>query len=350
MREWYEVLKLNFASRAGSIVTNELIDVVVCDSVSCGDCEDASDGCQKIFALSIAAGGSPSTPADVVYSLDGGATWQAVDVDTMGAADSATGIACVGSFVVVLDETSNSLHYADIDDFTTTPAVTWIEVTTGFVASAEPQDIWSVGSVAFIAANGGYIYKLTDPTVGVTVLEAGTVLTDDLQAIHAISEFKIVAVGNASSIIKSENGSTFAEVTPPTGVGVDFTSIWIKEDNDDEWWIGANGGSRLYYTTNNGTNFTAKGFSGSTAGVVRDISFSTQSVGYMSHDTATPAGRIFRTYDGGYSWQLLPEGSATLPANDRITALATCEEDANLVIGVGLADDGSDGIILVGED
>jgi hypothetical protein len=349
MREWYEVLKLGFASRAGSIVTNEIVDVVICDSASCGDCEDPSDGCEKIFAVSIAAGGSPSTPADVVFSIDGGVNWYAVDIDTMGAADSPTGIACVAGYVVVIDETSNSLHYADIDDFDTTPDPTWTEVTTGFVASKQPQDIWSLGSVAFIAANGGYVYKLTDPTAGVTVLEAGTVLTDDLNAIHAISESKIIAVGNASAILKSENGVTFTEITPPTGVGVDYNAVWIKANNDSEWWLGTSGGT-LYYTVNNGVTFTAKGFSGSGAGVIYDIAFASKSVGYLAHATDAAAGRIFRTYDGGYSWQLLPEGSATLPANDRVNALAACKEDVNFVVGVGLADNGSDGIVLVGED
>ena len=350
MRVWYEVLGLGFASRAGSIVTNELIDVVICDSASCGDCDNPSDGCQKIFALSVAAGGSPSTPADIVYSLDGGANWQAVDIDTMAAADVPTGLACVAGYLVVTDETGNSIHYADLDDFTVAPiSVSWTEITTGFVANAEPQDIWSLGSVAFIAGNGGYIYKLTDPTSGVTVLEAGTILVDNLTAIHAVSEFKIIAVGNASAILKSENGSTFAEVTPPTGVGVDFTSVWIKDNDDNQWWFGTDTGL-LYETVNNGTTFTSKSFSGSSSGVVRDITFASKSVGYMSHDTTTPSGRIFRTYDGGNSWQLLPEGSATLPANDRITALAACIEDVNFVVGVGLGDNGTDGIVLVGED
>lgn len=348
MRHWYEVLKLGFASRAGSIVTNEIIDVVVCDSASCGDCDNPSDGCQKIFGISLGAGGSPSTPADVVFSLDGGGNWYAVDVDTMAAADVPTGIACVGNYLVVIDQTSNSLHYALLTDFDTTPDPTWTEVTTGFVSGAQPRDIWSLGSVAFIAGNGGYIYKLTDPTAGVTVLEAGTVLTDDLLAIHAISETKIIAVGNGAAILKSENGVTFASVVPPVGVGVNLTSAWIKE-NDSEWWIGGANGN-AYYTVNNGVSFATAAFSGAGAGVVRDIQFSSNSVGYLAHDTAAPVGRIFRTYDAGKSWTLTPEGSATLPDNDRISALATCLDDVNFVVGVGLGANGSDGIILVGED
>ena len=70
----------------------------------------------------------------------------------------------------------------------------------------------------------------------------------------------------------------------------------------------------------------------------------------MSHTTIAPAGRLLRTYDGGYSWIVLPEATGVIPANDRLNAIATCPIDANIVVGVGLADLTADGIIVVGED
>jgi len=48
-----------------------------------------------------------------------------------------------------------------------------------------------------------------------------------------------------------------------------------------------------------------KGFPGSGSGVVYDICFASDAVGYLAHATTTPAGRILRTYDGGYSWNIL---------------------------------------------
>jgi photosystem II stability/assembly factor-like uncharacterized protein len=105
----------------------------------------------------------------------------------------------------------------------------------------------------------------------------------------------------------------------------------------------------MYYTLNQGVTWTEKTFSGSGAGSVRDIVFSTDSVGFMTHSTAVPHGRIFRTIDGGQSWKLIPEKTGSMPANDYFNALAYCTTNANLVYGVGLADDGSDGIIIVGQ-
>lgn len=349
-RLWYEVLKLGFAERAGDLVTNEVIDVVICDQKGCGDCDDPSDGCQKIFALTIAAGGSPSTPADIVYSLDKGANWYAIDIDTLGVAENPTGLACLGDYLVVVSNDSASLHYALLSEFTTTPAVTWTEVTTGFVTGGEPNDIWSVGNTAFIVGDAGYVYKCTDPTSGVTVLDAGVAVADNLQAVHAISDEFFVAVGNAGSVVKSENGSTVAEVTPrPVGVGTVLNCVWVKNNNSKEWFIGSNAGN-LYYTVDNGVTYTTKAFTGSGSGQVRDIAFATKQVGYLSHSTTTPAGRLFRTYDGGNTWVQLPETSGNLPANDYFGAIAACEDDANFIVAGGLGDNASDGIIVVGED
>jgi photosystem II stability/assembly factor-like uncharacterized protein len=105
----------------------------------------------------------------------------------------------------------------------------------------------------------------------------------------------------------------------------------------------------LYYTINQGVTWTEKGFSGSGAGVVYDIVFSTDSVGYLAHASATPKGRILRTIDGGYSWKLVPEKTGTMPGNDKINAIAYCETNPNFVVGVGLADDLIDGFIVVGQ-
>jgi len=54
--------------------------------------------------------------------------------------------------------------------------------------------------------------------------------------------------------------------------------------------------------------------------------------------------------DGGYSFERAEHGTGVLPLSDNINAIATCEHDPDFVVGVGLADDGTDGFILVGND
>jgi hypothetical protein len=79
------------------------------------------------------------------------------------------------------------------------------------------------------------------------------------------------------------------------------------------------------------------------------IEKATKSVLYMAHQTAAIRGRILRSYNAGQEWVVLPENAGTIPVNDAINALAVSETNPNLVVGVGLADNAVDGIIVVGE-
>lgn len=342
----YEVVPLAVANRTPVLVVNEVLDVVLCDNVSCGDCETESSGCNKIYAITTYASGSPATLADFVYSIDGGTTWYVHDLDTL-TSENPSAIECLGDYVVVVSNAANSISYALKSEMDGITDPTWTEVTTGFVTGGEPNDIWSTGSYAFIVGDNGYVYGTSDATTGVEVLDAGAVDPDNLRCVHGLSESFAVAGGDNGSILFAADGITWtASPSSPVGVGVTVNSIWAKSET--EWWVGCSNG-RLYYTLNQGVTWTEKAFSGSGAGVVYDIVFSTNSVGYLSHSSATPKGRILRTIDGGQSWKLVPEKTGTMPANDRINAIAYCNADANFFAGVGLADDATDGFIVVGQ-
>jgi hypothetical protein len=345
-KNWYEVLPIKFSERTPASVTNELIDVVFADKVGCGECEDESDGCEKIYSVSKAAGGSPGTPADVVYSLDEGVTWYVDEVDGMGT-DEPSAIAVVGSYVLVTDVTTAKHFYVLKSELDGIGAeATWSSTTTGYNASGVPNDAWSVGAKAFIVGNAGYIYSTEDATAGVTELDAGTATAQNLMAVHALSKTMAIAGGASGAVVYTNDGVTWTAASAAPSADT-IQAVWMKTDR--EWWVGTDAGE-LYYTTDAGATWTIKAFSGSGAGEVRDIAFSTDSVMYVSHDTATPAGRILRSYNGGYDLVVLPEGVGSIPANDQVTALAACEGDANFVVGVGLADDGSDGYIVKGKN
>lgn len=343
----YEIKPVGYGVKAAGNVTNEVLDVTVCGNVSCGECEDEGDGCDKIYAITKAAGGSPSTPADVLVSRDGGAVWDTPhDIESLGVAEDPNGITCFGAYLVVISADSCSLHYALLSDFDGVSDPAWTEVTTGFVAGGCPNDISYVDGVAFIVGAGGYIYLCTDPTAGVSVLDAGAATPVALRRVHALSSEFAVAVGNSGVIVFTSNGTNWAAAEhTPVGFGVDLVSLWVK--NETEWWVGTNTG-RLFYTLNQGKTWTEKAFYGSGTGVVWDIYFSTESVGWISHTTTAPRGRILRTYNGGYSWKVTPEGTSTLPANDRIDRLGGCPFNPDFIVGVGLADDGADGFIVIG--
>lgn len=342
--DYYELKRLVGASLAGTQISQEIIDVAICDSAQCGECGISSNGCEKIFAITSSAGGSPGLPAEVIFSPDAGATIGETNVTTLGVTEEPNAIACVGVNLVVVSEDSESLHYAALADILD-GIETWTEVTSGFVGTFGPQAIYNATPVhTFIAAEGGYIYFAEDPTSAVVVQTAGGVTTENLNAIHGADEEVVVAVGDNNTVLATaDGGGTWGTVTGPN-VGVNLTTVAVKSNLI--WLVGAADGT-LWYTADGGGSWAAKGFPGSGAGVVRDIQFATPTVGYMAHDTTAPRGRVLRTIDGGFSWYVLPEQAGlSLPLNDRINAIAACSEDPNLVFGGGLADDASDGFFV----
>lgn len=349
-RELYEVLPLSLAEKADDVVVNAVRDVVICDTIGCGDCDNESDGCQIAYALADASAGSPGTAGDVIWSIDGGENWASDEINSLDAAEAPSALACLGKYVVVVSNDSGSLHYKEKATINAGTAGGWNEVTTGFVAGGEPNDIWSVGTLAFIVGDGGYVYTCTDPTLGVTAVDTGDATTENLQAVHAISEERAVAVGANDSVVFTTNRITW-QTGDATGGGGTNQSVWMHDK--DVWSVGDNAGN-LYYTLDQADNWTAKGLPGAPSSI-QDIAYSTKSVGYITGiNTAGTGGWMARTYNGGYSWRAMPEGPGSLPGTPGfIQAVAACVEDANMAIfvgGIGTYGAATDGIIIVGKD
>ncbi|MHA2263560.1 MAG: hypothetical protein ACXAEN_14285 [Candidatus Thorarchaeota archaeon] len=353
----YEVLPLSMTKRGDDVIDNPGIDVVICDRPSCAGCSDESDGCEIIFVLAQNGAGSPGTAADIVYSIDKGQNWAEDDINSLLSSEAASALACVGDYVVVVSNASASLHYKLKADIIAGTAGGWIEVTTGFVAGGEPNDIWSVGNFAFVVGDGGYVYSLEDPPAGVTVLSPGDITTEDLQAVKAISEFVAMAVGDNDAVIYTTTKTAWTTPTnvPVTGGGL----ISCEMKSETEWWAGSDNG-QLEYTVDAGESaWIQETLPGTGYTAIWDIHFATKSVGYLGVArtiSGTARGQILRTYSGGGGngtaggWKILPEGAGNLPLNDLIQAVYACPHDPNFVVGTGTDDAGTDGVIIIGQD
>lgn len=342
-RRTYQIDPLVLGEVAEEVATREVVAVVICDIVSCGECGWESLGCNKIYAITKSSGlASPGLPAELLYSEDGGLTWADYDVTTLGTGEDPIDLACVGNYVVVVSADSGSLHYAHKNDL-----ATWYEATTGFVDN--PVAIFALSATqVWIVGDAGYVYFTDNVTTGVTVQSDGTAAVGNrLNDVFGSNSQHVIAVGNANTVLMTVNGgSTWTAVTGPAA-GVNLNCCWMRTQYC--WFVGAANG-RLYYTRDQGGSWAEKSFPGSGSGEVMAVAFASNNNspwGYMAHKTATPAGRILRSLDGGESWYVLPEGEAAIPANDYIGDLAVCR-DPNFVVGVGLADDALDGIIVLG--
>ncbi len=336
---WDRILAITLGETAGSIVVAEALDGLYSDVVSCGECGSVSDGCQKVYWLTVASPGSPGLSSQIVYSLDGGNTWATLDINALGGL-SGNRFAIVSDRLVVVSQAYGG-HVHELVTEVDAGLANWAGVTTGYVAGKSPRAIYSKSTnETYIAASGGYIYLLPDPTLGVTVLSDGSVSTQNLNDIHGYGQ-TVVAVGASNAIQVSTNGGeTWTLVVGPTPA-VNLTAVWCMSSLI--WFVGT-GNGRLYYTTNGGTTWTQ--ITLGTLSVVNDIKFADDVVGYMAVEVGG-AARVYRTTDGGHTWYYTTPAISGLPTALRINAVAPCGDNALSVGGIKTV--GGDGIICVGQ-
>jgi photosystem II stability/assembly factor-like uncharacterized protein len=351
----YTLGALNFGQKAGTEVEREVVALEYASTVECGNCGVADDGTKRLYAVTKSSGaGSPGTPAEVVYTTDGGLNWTNVNITGMGGTVDPTGLKVVGNYVVVLDTAGSGYWFAEINTLTGVPG-SWTNVTAGFVASKQPQDMYVVGpNEVYFVGNGGYVYKSTDIPSGVTVLDAGNATTNNLIRIHGDGGDVLVAVGESGRIIKSLNrGATWATTTTsPTSATVRAIGVVTPY----RFWIGTSGGL-VYYTINGGETFSsAVSLPGGTLAVIDDIVVVTEEVIHIAARTATPTGRLITTWNGGASWAssaVATQRIQSLPTASRYNRIAVPRDVdpttmGNTVALGGLSGGGTDGIVAIG--
>lgn len=332
-------------------VTREVVGIVYGSQAQCGgECGGIdSDGTEWIYALVQDDAASGAVQAYVVYNTSQGlGSWTSLTITGIGVNELVYDIAIVGNRLVVLG--TDAYYHALIDSVTGVPGA-FTKVTNGFVATKSPRDIYVAGPrEVYFAGLGGYIYKATDITSGVTAISAGAVTTNDLLRIAGDKNNQIVAVGNSGTVVRSVNrGRTFA-LTTVSPVAANLISIAVP--SADVYWVGTATG-RLFSTKNGGaTTWAETIFDGSGSGRVDDIVFATREVGYFAYASATPAATIFATWNGT-DWNSGPNRLINAPTFGRANRIAVPEfaasqTAANNLAVAGLSSGGTDGVIYLG--
>jgi hypothetical protein len=357
----YDIGGLSFADNV-TPTKRECVDICFGSIVNCGHCGPLDDGTQRIYALCKSSGaGSPGTPAEVVYTVNGGYTWAAVNITGLGGTQDPTGIDMVGQFLVVLDTLGNGYYYSLVNPLTGVPG-SWVNVTAGFAAGNTPTDLYVVSpDEVYFSANNGYIYKSHDITAGVSVISAGTATTNDLTRLDGFEDI-IVCVGESGTVVKTVNrGLTWSAVTLfPTS----NTLRAVDVRDNYRFWIGGGGGG-VWYTLDGGETWSQPGVSSGAAGsfagaaLIDDIVFATDEVGFVvGRAPGLTTARLWTTCNGGFSWI----SSSMQPGNPRILNFLTYQRSNRIAIPQyvepviacnkialgGLNADGTNGNIIIG--
>jgi hypothetical protein len=345
----YPIGGIVLGEQAAVDVTTEVIDIVYYNVSSCGDCGSTNDGTKWLYALQQTAGGSSAVNGKVLYSTDSGVTWTASAITGLGVGVLVTAIAVVGSYLVVVAKSENAYYYSPINTLTGAPGA-WTKITTGFVATKTPNDIYVQSpNRTYFVGDGGYVYLATDITAGVSVLTAGSTTTANLLRIHGNGR-TLVAVGATNTIIKSINQGQSWAATTTTVTG---TLQAVSVQNDYDYMVGTAAGG-VSYTENAGETWTALTLPGAALVGIHDIVFASAEVGYIAATRAGPTGIVFRTTFGGQQWSEAPSSALpSAPTYGRPNRLAVPGVPnlgiaaGNLAVA-GLGGGLVDGIILIG--
>ncbi len=279
--------------------------------------------------------GSVSASAMVYFTQDGGATWVVSASDPFAAVEDIT---AAGGFevsrtarrYVVARGTADPGNPAEIA-YTDDEGVTWTNVDLGstdglYVVSEgglfvlDPYNIWVVTSA-------GHIFYSDDGCASFVEQEDGTLTAHNLNAVGFASERVGYAVGGDNTILKTEDGGTsWVALSGPAGKAASaILSLAVVTKN--RVFIGYVDGD-LYYTEDGGATWAERAYGGSGVGEVVSLRFVNEMVGFLAHNTAAPVGQVYRTRDGGYTWEL-----TALPTNEGINGIWPVDENLAFVAG-----------------
>jgi photosystem II stability/assembly factor-like uncharacterized protein len=340
--EYYEFLYMSQEQVGSAYTTREIYTV---DVYTGNDCENCPDPCDRVLATMAGANATPGTKPVLLYSDDGGSTFESDTIDTLFSNEVVSDGCVIGDDIVYISNTSNSIHWSEIElvfDGTNT----WSEVTSGFVAAKAPNAIWSVDARhTWIVGDGGYIYFCKNHKVEVEVQDAGVATTQNLNSVHAHDTRFILAVGNSNAVVYSKDGGeTWKSVTGPA-VGVNMGACWMWDT--DVWFVGegAGGTGKLWLTTDSGKTWTQKSLPATYVRIDK-IKFISEAEGYLSARDGSRS-YILRTITAGNEWVVLPQGkSATYVGNTHLKDIDVCSRYSNTAFAAGLATNGTAGIIV----
>lgn len=334
---WNSEFSFSTDHRAVRVTWNELAASTVTTPIT-----GVTFGRSRNYIYAIGTGDGAAAVPRFYYSSNGGTTWTALALTGILAAtaEDPTDLVYTGKYVIA-PTAANSYIYAHEDSLTSTGG--WTEVATGFVSTDTPNAAYALNLArVYFAAENGYIYVMTNIGSGVTVLQDGSLTSEDLNDIDGIGD-TVVAVGDNNVVLVSQNnGETFALKTGPIGSTVLNT---VQVIDDEIFYVGAANGN-AYYTLDGGTTWSsAVGFTGAGSGAVTDLYFykKNPAFGLLCHRNGSNVAKVYRTTDGGNTWE--SESLTGYPASNTCNNVAMW--DPNTMIGGGIATTTTDGTLAI---
>lgn len=300
------------------------------------DCDDPCiSPCDALVAAGDATAGSPSDTALAGLSQDEGSTWDAFAAAPFAGAEN---IASIKAFkigrdtkrILVARGTTDVAAPAEVaysDDDGATWTVVEVGTTNGQYAYG-PNSLFVLDAYnIWLVTTGGYIYYSDDFGATWEAQEEGVLTAGIYRGIHFSDTDNGYAVAAADVIVKTNDGGATWSAATATGSGDGLNTVAVVDKN--HLVVGTDGGD-IYYSKDGAETWTLRTFSGSAAGAVPVIRNYGALFLWAIHNTAGNIGRILRSIDGGYTWEVLSDMPAsTAVLND----LAICDQNSVFAVG-----------------
>jgi hypothetical protein len=306
-------------------------------------CGAPQDTCTVGFKVAKRTG---AVAAFVYYTLNGGATWTVCTAQPFAVSVDIGACVCFPmsrdvTRVLVSQCTTDATHpkVAYSDDL----GVTWTVVDVGTVDTMFiPFHALHAISSRYIWAgiSNGSIYFSDDG--GVTWTAQGSTMAVDITDIHFADVNFGAFCGETNHLYVTINGGdTWTEVNGPVAkAAITINACWIFDRY--RYWIAYADGT-LYYTVDGGTTWAARGFGWTTATTAFNptaMSWYDEYCGYMtglSTKTAALWGTVYRTIDGGFTWEYWESATALAAAATGFNSVWACGFNEAHVVGDPLA-------------
>jgi photosystem II stability/assembly factor-like uncharacterized protein len=319
--------------------TTAVNDITFCNEETCRTDEDpASAVCQTGYAACDAASGSPAVSANVLSTTNGG-TWTATAADPFEVGENISGVECFAlgrdTIRVIASRGAAVALSPAMVSYSDDSGATWTDVevnSTNFTYIPAGQSMFAFDrNNVFVGLDNGFIYKSIDAGLTFTAIESATIHSGFWNAIHFV-DTNVGWAGGAANILARtvDGGTSWSAITGPSAEsGNAVLTVFVLDRN--RVWIGYDSGT-LYYTLDGGalgsSSWTARAFTGSGVGEVRDVAFLNDSLGFLAVDNASPVGTVHWTIDGGYTWTAL-----TTATNAGLNRLYICDQWTFFIAG-----------------
>lgn len=336
---WERVLPIRFTEEAAELLTGVGRDIVYAGHRSCGNCGKYNNGCEMLYAIADQAAANDR----LLYRVKDATTWSNGGVITPFGASATVGLDAAGRYLIAISTAAAGHAYALRPTRAGQTAVWSALVTSGYDAGGAPRAIFAKSaSKIFIAGAGGFVYRTEVPRASVDVVHDGSLLTDDLNAIHGRGQ-TIVAVGDANAILVSQNeGDSFGLTDALPGTSADLLSVAVL--NSQQWYV-TNDTGEVWYTADGGQSWTERSLPTDVAITsVPHIAVSPDSNQIMAIVIIHAGGaRVYRSVTGGRSWFTDNPGIDQQPDAVTIQGLALC--GYNQIAAIGTRTGGTTGIV-----